>query len=641
MGDYINNVFGPGGLLAQKFPAYEMRPGQVQMAQAVDRAFAGGHLVCEGPCGIGKSLAYLVPAIHHALSTNDRVVVATANIALQEQLVKKDLPLLASILPEPFTFHLMKGRSNFLCPYHMHHALKEGVLNKLKPEQLDQANQIIAWAKDTKTGDRAELYFEPEGWVWSLFTAGMDDCLGPRCPNAEDCGYLASKECAQYSNIVITNQHMLFAHVNVRMSTGDDMVLPPFKYVVIDEAHEAADIAREFFGFTTSKRGISRLARNLSRADKSYDQLATDLNYEAAQFFDQVKDYANSGSYKNYLRRPDWVNANALVDTLQDVLRTAAEMELTACGRTLMAKWGAVRRGAARHRDAIVAAVKLNDSNVVCWLEKTGAVHGKLLNVSSVLQENLFGMATSVVLTSATLAVGGWCLDFIRDELGVPPAAQGLVVDTPFDFWSRTRFVVPKEAVDPRVQEFPAVSADILRRLITLAGGRTLGLFTSYKNLNEVANRLGVLPQKVMKQKDAPRTVLADAFRKDETSVLLGTDSFWMGLDVPGDSLVALFIDKLPFPNMSDPMIAAFNDRSPDAFFRQMLPRAVVMFRQGVGRLIRTATDYGLIVVADQRLTEKAYGQSFLTSLPRMRSTDDLDAAGKEYETWRAPISAP
>lgn len=634
MGSYIDSVFGFGGLLAKKFPSYEMRSGQVGLANAVEHALTtSSHLLGEGPCGVGKSLAYLVPAIKKAVDTNNRVVVATANIALQEQLVRKDLPLLASILPFPFRFHLLKGRSNYFCPYHAGQSIKEGKIRKLKAEQQAQAADIMDWAESSATGDRSELSFEPEGWVWSLFTAGLDDCLGKQCPNADQCGYLEAKAQAMAANVVVTNQHMLFAHIQVRAATGEDKVLPPFQYVIIDEAHEAADIAREFFGFTTSKRGISRLTTNLSRADKQYDQLGTDLNYASTQFFDQVRDYANGPSYKHYLKTPDWINANELVDLLSTVFQLAGETEKTCTDRVTKAKWGAVMRGARRHRDAIAAAVKLNDSNVVCWLEKTGAIHGKLLDVSAKLRPELFDSAKSVILTSATLAVGGR-LEFIRDELGVPPEAAELIVESPFDFWNRTMFCVPQQAVDPRDPSFPTITAGILKRLIELAGGRTLGLFTSYKNLEAVAGQLDI-NHTLLLQRSAPRSVLAQKFRDDATSVLLGTDSFWMGLDVPGDSLVALFIDKLPFPNMSDPMIAALNDRSPDTFFRHMLPRAVVMFRQGIGRLVRTATDYGLIVVADQRLTEKAYGQTFLNSVPRMKSTDDLEAAGKEYDRWR------
>jgi ATP-dependent DNA helicase DinG len=291
MKDYISEVFGDGGLFASRFPGYEMREGQVALARMVDEAMSGGrHALGEGPCGTGKSVAYCVPAIHHAHHEKRRVVIATANIALQEQLVRKDLPMLASVLPWPFTFALLKGRNNYLCLDRMVESEARGELRGLYfDDQQRQVDEVLAWADATKTGDVSELAFIPHAQVWSKFSVGSEDCKGDGCPFRDDCFAERAKATAQGADIVVTNYHMLFAHLAVREATGQDLVLPAFDLLVLDEAHEAAEIAREFFGFTLSEHTFGRLAS--AAADLGNKQLAGELRQEAQRLFGTLADY--------------------------------------------------------------------------------------------------------------------------------------------------------------------------------------------------------------------------------------------------------------------------------------------------------------------------------------------------------------
>ena len=308
MNDYLSEVFGDGGLFASRFPGYEMREGQVALARMVDEAMRGGrHALGEGPCGTGKSVAYAVPAVHHAHHEKKRVVIATANIALQEQLVRKDLPMLASVLPWPFTFALLKGRNNYVCLDRMAESEARGELRGLYyDDQQRQVDDVLAWADATKTGDVSELAFIPHAQVWSRFSVGSEECKGDGCPFRDDCYAERAKATAQGADIVVTNYHMLFAHLAVRQATGQDLVLPAFDLLVLDEAHEAAEIAREFFGFTLSEHTFGRLAS--AAADLGNKQLAGELRQEAQRLFATLADFARSPRYKKRLKAPGFAS---------------------------------------------------------------------------------------------------------------------------------------------------------------------------------------------------------------------------------------------------------------------------------------------------------------------------------------------
>jgi len=304
MNDYIADTFGNGGLFASRFPGYEMRPGQVALARMVDQAMSSKrHGLGEGPCGSGKGIAYCVPATWHAQHNNKRVVIATANIALQEQLVRKDLPMLAGVLPWQFTFALLKGRNNYACVDRMAESEARGELDDLySDDQQRQVDDVLTWAKATETGDISELPFIPHPQVWQKFSVSSDECKCDGCQFCHSCFAERAKATAQAASIVVTNYHMLFAHIAVRKATGQDLVLPPFDLLVLDEAHEAADIAREFFGFTVSETALRRLAS--AAAHMGDRKLADELRQEAQKLFAALSEYARSLRYRRRLREP-------------------------------------------------------------------------------------------------------------------------------------------------------------------------------------------------------------------------------------------------------------------------------------------------------------------------------------------------
>ncbi len=625
MKEYLSEVFGDGGLFASRFPGYEMREGQVALARMVDEAMRGGrHALGEGPCGTGKSVAYSVPAVWHAHHEKKRVVIATANIALQEQLVRKDLPMLASVLPWPFTFALLKGRNNYLCLDRMAESEARGELRGLYyDDQQRQVDDVLAWVEATKTGDVSELAFIPQAQVWSRFSVGSEDCKGDGCPFRDDCFAERAKATAQDADIIVTNYHMLFAHLAVREATGQDLVLPPFDLLVLDEAHEAAEIAREFFGFSVSEHTFGRLAS--AAADMGNKQLDGELRQEAGRLFAMLAAYARSPRYKKRLKEPGFASASGVQRALGKLVALA-----TACAEDETN--GKKERAAARNvaKNAAAAGARLaeglgqSDRSKVYWLDVDSKGRAKLrskpIDVSELLREQLFVRCRSVSLVSATLTTSG-NFDFVRRELGVPEGALEVIAETPFDFGSQALLVVPERLPDPRDPDFVDAAARVFQHVVDACDGRTLGLFTSYRNLNAVYERIDGGEHRVLRQGELPRAELTRTFKEDVGSILLGTESFWTGIDVAGEALTGLVIDKLPFPPPDDPVIDAICERDPRAFDNYLVPLAIIALRQGVGRLIRCRTDVGVAVILDKRIAEKGYGRKFLKSLPPMLTT--------------------
>jgi len=635
MSDYISEVFGAGGLFASRFPNYEVREGQVALARMVDQAMASGcHALGEGPCGTGKSVAYSVPAVWHAHHHRKRVVIATANIALQEQLVRKDLPMLAKVLPWPFTFALLKGRNNYLCLDRLADSEARGELRELFDEQQRQVDEILPWAKATRSGDMSELAFIPAHQVWSRCSVGSDECKGDGCQFRDDCFAEQARAVAHGADIVVTNYHLLFAHLAVRCETRQDLVLPPFDLLVLDEAHEAAEIAREFFGFSVSEHTFARLAS--AAADLGQKHLARDLRVETERLFQRLSDHARSPRYRRRLRTPG-VAADAGLQRALSALVALAE------GRARDSSLDKKERATAANvgRNAGTAAARLNEGlgltepGKVYWLDldPKGRVklRAKPVDVSDLLRAELFERCPSVTAVSATLTTSG-TFGFVRRELGVPEGALEVIADTPFDFESQALLVVPEHIPDPREPEFVDAAADVFREVLRACDGRTLGLFTSYRNLNGVYDRLAGTRHRLLRQGDLPRAELTRIFKEDVGSVLLGTESFWTGIDVAGEALTGLVIDKLPFPHPDDPVIDAICERDPRAFDNYLVPMAIIALRQGVGRLIRCKTDVGVAVILDRRIAEKGYGRKFLKSLPPMLTTRRVENISRFLE---------
>lgn len=639
MSDYISEIFGVGGLFASRFPNYEVREGQVALARMVDQAMTSErHALGEGPCGTGKSVAYAVPAVRHAHHQRKRVVVATANIALQEQLVRKDLPMLAEVLPWPFTFALLKGRNNYLCV----DKLEETKLRSRLPSfgaLQDQFDEVLAWSATTARGDVSELPFIPDPQVWSRFSVSSDECKGSKCKLADRCHAMRAKAAAAVADIVVTNYHLLFAHLAVRRETGQDLVLPPFDLLVLDEAHEAADIARDFFGFTVSEYTLGRLAS--AAAELGGEALSERILQESKRLFDDISRFARSPTYRRRLRVPGFASADGLrphLQALAELARWHAEQSAEHARKARArhderaarladdaeAQASRIASRAATARKRIDEGIAQADPEKVYWLDVNDKGRAKLgakpIDVKHLLRAELFDRCPSVTAVSATLTTSG-TFDFVRRELGVPDEALEVIADSPFDFESQALLVVPERMPDPREPDFVDAAADVFREVLRACDGRTLGLFTSYKNLNGVYERLAGTRHRLLRQGDLPRAELTRIFKEDVSSVLLGTESFWTGIDVSGEALTGLVIDKLPFPHPDDPVIDAICERDPRAFDNYLVPLAVIALRQGIGRLIRSKTDIGVAVILDPRIAEKRYGQKFLTSLPPMLAT--------------------
>ncbi|MGI5865529.1 MAG: ATP-dependent DNA helicase, partial [Myxococcales bacterium] len=534
MNDYLSEVFGDGGLFASRFPGYEMREGQVALARMVDEAMRGGrHALGEGPCGTGKSVAYSVPAVWHAHHEKKRVVIATANIALQEQLVRKDLPMLADVLPWPFTFALLKGRNNYVCLDRLAESEARGELRGLLDDrQQRQLDDVLAWAEATKTGDVSELPFIPAPQVWSRFAVGSDECKGDGCPFREECFSERAKAAAQGADIVVTNYHMLFAHLAVREATGQDLVLPAFDLIVLDEAHEAADIAREFFGFTVSEHTLGRLAS--AAADLGNKQLAGELRQEAQRLFATLADYARSPRYEKRLKAPGFASDAGVQRALGKLVALAtARADDELADRKERATARNVAKNAAVAGARLTEGLLQSDNGKVYWLDVNDKGRVKLrskpIDVSSLLRDELFARCPSVSLVSATLTTSG-TFDFVRRELGVPEDALEVVAETPFDFASQALLVVPERLPDPREPEFIDAASRVFQQVVDACDGRTLGLFTSYRNLNAVYERIDGGGHRVLRQGDLPRAELTRIFKEDTGSILLGTESFWTGI---------------------------------------------------------------------------------------------------------------
>lgn len=594
----------------------------------------------------GKSVAYLVPAIEHAVKTGSRALVVTANIVLQEQIVNKDLPMLRATLPLRFDFGLAKGRSNYLCLETLDDATAERALmgGRAGEEGLDA---VIEWASRTEAGDLSELPFEPKPALRRLFTISSEDCLGSSCPRKDDCFPNRARARLQQAQIVVANYHLFFSDMQVRaMSDGEARILPDFDVLILDEAHRCADIARDFFGFRITPGSVRWAARLLSgspgkggrgETPEIDEELKGRLGRAADRFFDELREHARSEEYKARLRRANVARHEEICALLKQAAeryeQAASIGELDAAGRKKLRNASSrcfaieIAIGLAMNPDATRGAALFVETDEG---SSRVALCSKQIDVSKRLRESVFESPSirSTIATSATLTTGepsrSDAFDFVIDETGAT-AARTLAVPSPFDFAGRALLVVPEEfdVCLPNERKYAEQCARLFAQICRLAGGRTLGLFTTrramdlaYDVANDEVGRLDTLGLVVMKQGQAPRSELVRRFREDVSSVLIGTASFWEGVDVQGEALSCVAIDKLPFPPPDDPVLDALDARDKDAFANHMLPRALIAFKQGFGRLIRTKTDRGVVVCFDRRIVEKGYGKKFLNSLP-------------------------
>jgi ATP-dependent DNA helicase DinG len=665
----IIDVFGETGLLSNKFDGYQVRPSQVELASEVDAAMEGGHhLVAEAPTGLGKSLGYLIPAIKNAVTHGRRVVVCTANIALQEQLFYKDLPLLQEILPTKFKYTLVKGRNNYFCVRNREKLKEEFAqgsfgeakkpgdieLEDLYPSMPDDLVELCKWSKETETGDKSDLRFEPDTETWNKVSVTADDCFGSGCPWKAECFAERAKKALQDMHVIVSNYHLLFAAVLMRMATDRDIVLPPFAYLICDEAHKVPEIARAFFGWTISTYRINRIIvqfnkrMHQARAGMTPDEYSLaekrvgDVTVSLRRFEDVMRQvYGRSMGavrIKDDRKVPFMSFSLEMIDlaaSLKDIGNQLNQEAETECKK--------LSKNAREIGDQLKELSILDDPNGVYFIEKFGRSGSlrmckRLMDVSKILWKELYSNTMSTIATSATMAIDGNC-DYVKDEMGMRKS-KDIVVDSPFDFRKQALLILSANAPDPKERDtYPDKVAKIIRVIIDQAKGRTLGLFTSYQVLKTVAEYLRSddvkLEYQVLVQGEYPRRELIRMFKEDVSSVLLGVESFWAGVDVPGEALSCVVIDKIPFPAPGDPVLDAIQEAKGgflESFFQVSVPRAVLQLRQGAGRLIRSVNDRGVLLVLDRRLITKGYGSTFINSLPPMRRADGLKRG--EVKFW-------
>lgn len=640
----MEEVFGSEGLIAKAHSEYEYRPGQIQMAQAVMRAFEEKrHLIVEAGTGTGKTLAYLVPAVAAALGGNGRVIVSTGTKNLQEQLMEKDIPFLQGVLPKRFAATYMKGRSNYVCLNRLGRAQSAPVLEGL--DEVDYFEEVTNWSRETETGDRAELANLPESLsFWRHIDARSEACLGQKCPDFDPCFITRMRNRAQEADIVVVNHHLFFADLSLRNGNYGS-VLPDYTAVILDEAHLIEDVASEYFGSQVSNYQIDDLVRDLGMIPIDDVQLDQELTRSVARMARFADDFwmgfrdgrGDEGRYPiipgTFARRNAHgefeathlgelysilENAIARVDTTLDTVQEKPP-EIEAFIRRLR-----------QIRFDLEFIVTGPDKKFVYWLERRGRgvfLRASPIDVAGLLQDKLFDEVPTVVLTSATLSSGG-NFTFIRDRLGLD-AAEDLIAESTFDYQRQAILYLPPAMPDPRSREWQDAAVEEVIKILNATEGRAFVLSTSLAGMQSLFENVWTeIDYPCLVQGSASKGQLLKRFRETPNAVLFATSSFWQGVDVRGEQLSCVIIDKLPFAVPTDPLVAArqryIEDSGGSSFYQYSVPQAIIALKQGLGRLIRSTTDRGVLAVLDPRLRTKGYGRTFLQSLPACRVTSQI-----------------
>lgn len=624
------DIFGPGGILAKRLPTYEQRPSQLEMAEIVEEAFRQhSHALVEAGTGTGKTLAYLIPAIR----SGRRVVISTATKSLQEQLFNKDVPFIQKHFAPDLKVALMKGRNNFLCRQKVHQLDGQPMLKGI--DEIEWFQQIQQWEKLTETGDRAELTFLPDDSdLWSLIDARRETCTGQKCPEFPRCFLTAMRQRAQEADLIIVNHHLFFADLAIRQ---DDFgsILPEYSAVIFDEAHEIEDVASDYFGRQVSSYRFEELARDAEHVLRLLQINSTELRKVIARlrersraFFEAFPEREGRFPFEPPERAGFLEQNREHYDELAQAAKRL-EAELAALPSKPEELMGIARRAAELRRE-LAFLLESDERNYVYWFERRGKgvfLAATPIDVSQILRERLFQQFDTVLLTSATLAVASR-FDFLKQRLGLD-AAKERVLPPEFDFRSQALLYIPRALPDVRHTTFSARAAEEISRILEISEGRAFCLFTSYAQMREVHDRVSKkVSFPLLLQGTAPRTILLDRFRTTPHAVLFATSSFWQGVDVPGAQLSCVIIDRLPFAVPSDPIVAArvraLQEDGRNAFAEYQVPEAVLALKQGFGRLIRSKSDRGILVILDNRIRRMHYGKIFLESLPEYTTTQDL-----------------
>jgi ATP-dependent DNA helicase DinG len=639
----VDHILGPEGLVASGMSDYEHRPGQVAMSQAIMRSFeTSRHLLAEAGTGTGKSFAYLTCAIFKAVENNCRVLVSTHTINLQEQLINKDLPFLAKVLPWEFTANIAKGRSNYICLRRFKFAKAAGAT--LFDGENSEMQLLAKWLKTTNDGSLSSIPFVPSPKTWEAVQSEHGNCKGRKCPSFRDCFYMKARRALETSNIIVANHALMFSDLVLKKQNSIG-IIPDYAYVIIDEAHNIEQVAEQHIGINLSSSRIAYTLNGLFNSAKNTGLLKITGHGELGPFVEECR----KSSEIFFESAEQWISrqgenfngkcpANFIEDTLSPALRTlriklnsqAEKLKEEDDSRFELGRYVDILKD---YEDGVESFIKRSgeDDGFIYWLEYRAGRFARItlrsapLEVGPHLEDFLYKPFPSIIATSATLSCGGEKgFGYLAGRIGLKDY-DSIQLDSHFDYKSQVKVYIETGLPEPNSLEFTDAAADKTLHYIKITGGRAFVLFTSYRMLEQFADKLrGPLEdmgiQLLSQGSSVDRTTLLKEFVNDTQSVLFGTESFWQGVDVPGEALSNVIIVKLPFAVPSMPLIQGkierIRQKGGNPFNEFQLPSAIIKFKQGFGRLIRKKTDRGIVAVLDSRIVTKYYGRLFLKAIP-------------------------
>lgn len=648
----LEEVFSSNGILARNLADYEYRPFQIQMAEAVRNALSqGSHLIVEAGTGTGKTLAYLIPAIDYALESKKRVVVSTGTKNLQDQLMNKDIPFLKKVLPVDFKVVCMKGRVNYLCLHRLRLLCNQPLLQNL--DEVDYFKQIERWAEESRTGNFEELAIPERLPFLKQISARSETCLGQQCEHFAECFITKMRKNAENAQIIVVNHHLFFADLMIRENEYGK-VIPDYEAVIFDEAHLIEEIATNYFGSQVSTYQIEELLRDVSfllkltsaEGNKSIMKAIKEVQNATDELRQKIFQILGKKTRKRILKT-DFFSDKVLtpvggafvflvkrLEELEEKLLSSGELdsipELVTADEEEVEKEILLRR-VQQIRLQLGQIFEASKEDLIYWIEcKDGnfTLYTSPLDISTLIQEKLFSNSTAI-LTSATLTSEG-SFDYIKRRLGfVGQDCKTLLLGSGFNYQKQAILYLPKKMPEPGSFDYTIRAADEITRILEITRGRAFVLCTSVQSMSELYE---VVAEQVkfpcFIQGQLSKTALLEQFRKTENAVLFATSSFWQGVDVKGEQLSCVIIDKLPFAVPTDPIIEArmdfIKEKGGDPFLEYSIPQATILLKQGIGRLIRSKTDKGILVILDPRIRTKSYGIKFIKSLPEMKITSEI-----------------